>query len=167
MADAATEFEALGRALKEAGEKDLARELRKGINDAASDLKAQVQDVEHLKPYMPNRYAEILAEDLAVVISQRLGTTYPGVYLRAKGRTRSRHVSRLNQGILTHPVFGTEAQELSAKASGRGHGRGWTWVSQDIRPRYFDDPVAASGPQLRDQIAAAVRRVIEKIYAAP
>jgi hypothetical protein len=150
VADAATEFEALARALKDAGEKDLARELRKGINDAAKPLAQQVQNVEHLKPYMPNRYAEVLAGDLAVTISQRTGTI-PGVTLRARGRRRYRHVARLNQGILTHPVFGDRR----------------VWRSQDIRPRFFDDPVAASGPQVRDQIAAAVRRVISKIYAAP
>jgi hypothetical protein len=160
VADAATEFEALARALKDAGEKGLQRELRKAIRDAAQPLARQVADVNHLKPYMPNRYAEVLAEDLTVTISQRLGTV-PGVTLRAKGRRKSRHVSRLNQGILTHPVFGTEAQELAATA----HGRGWTWVSQDIRPRYFDDPVAASGPEVRRQIEAALRRIIAKIYA--
>lgn len=162
MADAAVEFEALARALKDAGEKGLKRELYKAINDAGQGLAKQVKDVEHLKPYMPNRYAEILAEDLTVIISKRLGTA-PGVTLRAKGRRKWRHVRRLNQGILTHPVYGTEAQELAATA----HGRGWTWDTQEIHPRFFDDPVAASGPEVRRQIEAALHRVIAKIYAAP
>ena len=152
MADAATEFQALARALKDAGEKDLARELREAIRDAADPLAKQVQDEEHLKPYMPNRYAELLASDLTVTISQRIGTT-PGVTLRARGRQKKRHVARLNHGILTHPLFGN-----------REH---WPQPYQTIRPRFFDDPVAASGPEVRDQIAAAVRRVIDKIYAAP
>ena len=150
MADAAIEFEALARALRDAGEKDLQRELRKAINDAAQPLSREVQDEGHLRPYMPNRYAAILASDLAVTVSQRIGTS-PGVTLRARGRQKQRHVARLNRGILTHPLFGD-----------REH-----WFNQPIRPAFFDDPVAASGPQVRDQIAAAVRRVIDKIYAAP
>lgn len=156
MADAATEFEALARALKDAGEKDLARELRKAINDAGQGLAKQVGNEEHLKPYMPNRYAEILAEDLTVTISQRLGTA-PGVTLRAKGRQRNRHVARLNQGILAHPVYGRPDRTR----------RQWAWVNdQPIRPRFFDDPVAASGPEVRRQIEAALHRIKAKIYAA-
>ena len=152
MADAATEFEALARALKDAGETGLQKELRKAIRDAATPLAKKVQDEEHLKPYMPNRYAEILSEDLRVTISQRTGTT-PGVTLRARGRVKGRHVTRLNQGILAHPLFGD-----------REH---WPQPYQTIRPRYFDDPVAAAGPELRRQIAAAVHRIIARIYAAP
>ncbi|MBO0813568.1 MAG: hypothetical protein J2P30_00205 [Actinobacteria bacterium] len=161
MADALTEFEALARALKEAGETGLRRELTKAFQDAARPLARRIASEENLKPLMPDRYAEILAEDLAITISQRTGATYPGVYLRAKGRTRSRHVKRLNEGILTHPVFGRPEAEAAASA----HGRGWTWVSQKIRPGYFDDPVRASGPEVRRQIEAALRRVIDKIYA--
>jgi len=165
MADAAVEFEALAHALKEAGETGLRKELYDAINAAARPLAEEIRNVEHLKPYMPDRYAEILAEDLAVQILKRTGAT-TGVNLRAKGRHRSRHVARINQGILTHPVFGTQAQELAALSAGRGHGRGWTWVSQRIQPRYFDDPVARSGPEVRQQIVEALHRVRDRIYAA-
>lgn len=160
---AALEFQELARALREAGETGLRRELYQAVNEAAKPFAATVRSVEHLRPYMPDRYAEILAEDLAVTILKRTGTA-PGVSLRAKGRRRSRHVARLNEGILTHPVFGTEEQEARAVMAGLGHGRGWTWVSQDIRPRFFDDPAQDLGPEARRQIEAAVQRITDRIY---
>lgn len=155
VADAAVEFEALARALKEAGETGLRNELYKAINDAAQPLVREVRDAGHLRPYLPNRYAQILAEDLAVQISKRTGTD-PGVSLRAKGRRHARQVSRLNRGIITHPVF---ASPLKTR-------REWDWVTQNVRPRFFDDPVRQSGPQVREQIVAAVKRIKRRIYEA-
>jgi hypothetical protein len=171
MADAAVEFQALARALTDAGETGLKRELYKAISDTARPLAREIGDVEHLKPYMPDPYAAVLASDLAVRISKRTGTN-PGVFIRALGRTRNRHVERIEQGILRHPVFGTEAQLARFLAIPRsqraraGHGRGWTWRDQDVRPGFFADPVDRAGPEMRRQIQAAVRRIIRKIYAA-
>lgn len=160
MADPALEFAVLARALKDAGETGLRRELFKAINDAGQTVGKEIRNVEHLKPYMPDRYAEILAGDLALRVSKRTGTN-PGVTLRALGRVRNRHVARINEGILRHPVYGTEAQ-VEAAPSGR-HGAGWTWVSQDIRGGFFDDPVERAGPEVRRQIEDAVQQTIRKI----
>lgn len=33
-----------------------------------------------------------------------------------------------------HPVYGSRARELRAIAEGKGHGRGWTWVTNQWRP---------------------------------
>ena len=56
-------------------------------------------------------------------------------------------VARINDGILRHPVYGNRE----------------VWVSQDIRPGFFDDPVRHGGPEVRREIEAAVQRVIRKI----
>lgn len=156
---AALEFQELARALREAGETGLRRELYQAVNEAAKPFAATVRSVEHLRPYMPDRYAEILAEDLAVTVLKRTGTA-PGVSLRAKGRRRSRHVARLNQGIITHPVFGRPEAEALAVS----HGRNWTWVYQNIRAGFFSDPARDLGPEARRQIEAAVRRITRHIY---
>lgn len=150
---AAAEFRQLAKALTEVGLDDVKRELYQAINDAARPLGREVANAGHLKPYMPNRYAEILAEDLAIQISKRTGTD-PGVALRAKGRRHARQVSRLNRGIITHPVFARSAQERSQ----------WAWVTQSIRPRFFDDPTQRAGPQVRQQIEDAMRRITDRIY---
>lgn len=156
----AAEFADLARNLRLVGADDLRAELYKAINDATQPVAAEIRNVERIKPYMPDRYAEILAEDLAIQTQKLTGVATAGLKMRARGRRRSRHVSRLNQGILTHPVFGTAAQELKAS----GHGRGWTWVTQEISPRWFDDAATAVTPEVRQQIEQAVQRIKEHIY---
>jgi len=146
--DAAAEFAALARTLTEAGEGGLHRELYNAINDAARPLAREIGSVSHLRPYMPDPYADVLASDLAVSVLKRAGPN-PGVSLRAKGRARARRVAQLNAGRLSHPLWGN-----------RQH-----WYGQAVRPGFFDDPVARAGPEVRRQIQEAVRRVIAKIHA--
>ncbi len=163
--DAAHEFTLLARALRDAGATGLRKELYQACNDAVRPLGRRIADVEHLKPYMPDRYAEILAYDLAIQVSKRTGAG-AGVTLRMKGRNRKRHVSRLNAGILTHPVFGKQAHEDAAIMAGKGHGRGWTWVDQKIHPAFFDDPVNENGPVVKAEIEKALRRITDRIEAS-
>lgn len=55
-----------------------------------------------------------------------------------------------------HPVYGTEAQ--AARATIRGHGRGWKWVDQTSHP-YFYEEARKLGPAAGD----ALRRALEDI----
>jgi hypothetical protein len=160
VADAATEFEALARALKDAGETELRRELYKALNDAAKPVIRNIRA--GLGDYMPDRYAAVLDADLKLTVSKRTGTN-PGVTLLGRaaagygpGSRRSltgRKVKRVNAGLLTHPVFGN--REV------------WRTQTDGMKPGFFDAPVARSGPEVRRQIVAALHRVIGKIYAAP
>ncbi len=68
---AAERFALLGRYLKDAGEGGLKRNLQKNITKAAEPLAQKISNVEHLKPYMPDRYAVVLSEDLTARVSQR------------------------------------------------------------------------------------------------
>lgn len=163
MADAAVEFAALARALKDAGETGLKRELYAAISDAARPLAADIRNVTHLRAYMPDRYADVLAADLKVSTYKRTTGEEPGVTLVGRAPTLGRGGRKVRQrdlGFLVHPVFPT------------GPRRTWRWVSPEqgrkgIKPGFFSDPVAKAGPQVREQIVAALRRVIDKIYAAP
>src|SRR5258708_13550589 len=83
----------------------LRRELLKSINEAAVPLAGEIQSFQHLAPYMPGRYAAVLAADVSVTAAKNLGTE-PSVRIRAKGRTHRRKVIRRNDGFLTHPLFG-------------------------------------------------------------
>ena len=60
---------------------------------------------------------------------------------------------RLNAGRISHPLFG-DREHWYAQAGG-------------MVPGFFDDPVSRAGPGLRTEVEAAVRRVRDKIYAAP
>jgi hypothetical protein len=158
VADAAAGFEALARALREAGEKGLAQELRKGINEAARPLPDEIRA--SLIPHLPNTYAAALDADLSITISQRSAGTSPGVSVAARAstsgpgpsRTRTgRKLKRLDAGLLSHPLFGN-----------RQH-----WFTQRVHPGWFSGPVDKSRPRVRQEIEAAVRRVRDKIYQTP
>lgn len=164
MADLAVEFAALARALTEAGETGLKRELYKGINDAARSVADQVKSAANLEEHLPDPYAPVLQASLKVTTSKRATGEEPGVDLVASGPTprgnRGRQVQRLNRGIIGHPVFGRRS---------RVNARKWAdWVYQEggMSPGFFDDPLSRAGPDLRQQIAEAFRRVRDQIYAA-
>jgi hypothetical protein len=172
--EAATEFEALARALREAGEKGLAQELRKGINEAARPLPDEIRA--SLIPHLPDNYAKTLDADLDIKIQQRTAGTNAGVSVVAKARGtntaspgtgvrpgqppsrqgKGRKLNRLNAGLLTHPVYGNREVWRTQGPEGGG-----------MRPGWFTDPVRAAAPRVRREIEAAVRRVRDKIYQTP
>lgn len=156
MADAAVEFLALASALKEAGETGLRNELYKAISDAAQPLVRDIGNVTHLRADMPDRYADVLAKDLKVSVYRRTAGEEPGATLVGRAPTfgrGGRKVAQRNRGLITHPLFGNRKR--------------WYEQTGGMRPGFFDDPVERSGPEVRNQIEAAVRRVRDKIYAAP
>lgn len=141
-----TEFAALSRRLKDAGETGLRRNLYKAISEAAKPLTQKIGSDEHLRPYMPNRYASTLSDDLSVKVSRLTGRN-PGVSIRAKGRVRDRHVARLNAGILMHPLFGDRER----------------WYVTHMTPGFFTDPAEESAPDIRDAILSAMHETALKI----
>jgi hypothetical protein len=145
----ADDYAALARRLKEAGETGLARALRKALKDAADPITSEIRDPEHLGKYMPKRYAEVLADDVKVTITQRGSIRSPGVRIEASGRQRKRKVSRLNDGIITHPLFGNREE--------------WFHQLRGMRAGFFDDPCNQSGPQVRDKILKAMHDTAAKI----
>ena len=161
MADLAVEFEALARALTEAGETGLKRELYQALNDAAKPLGDEIQGTPNLDDHMPDAYVPSLARDLRVTTRKRADV---GVTLVASAPTfrgsRGRQVIRLNQGIIGHPVFGRRSKVNARRWAS------WEYQTGGMRAGFFDDPVSRAGPQVREQVAAAVRRVRDKIYAA-
>jgi hypothetical protein len=146
----AADFAALSRRLKDAGETGLRRSLYKAIGDAAKPLAEKIGSDEHLRSYMPSRYAGVLSGDMSVKISRLTGRN-PGVNIRAKGRVRDRHVARLNAGILMHPLFG-DRERWYAQMLGKG-----------MRPGFFDDPARESAPDVRKAILAAMHETALKV----
>lgn len=132
--------------------KGLRRELYRAINDAAKPVADQVVSPEWLFPYMPDRYAAELAPDLRVTVMKRSGQR-ASVALRLRGKTRDRQVTRLNVGLLRHPVFA------------RGPRRDWTWRYQTggMRPGFFTDAVREHVPGIREQVQQAMHDVAQKI----
>jgi hypothetical protein len=134
--------------------KGLQRELYRAISDAAKPLTAQLVDPAWLYPYMPDRYADALAPDLAVTAVKR-GGQRASVVIRARGKTRDRQVTRLNAGIIRHPVFARRGEPR----------RMWNWVFQTagMRSGFFSDAVSAQAPDIRGKVQAAMHGVAQKI----
>jgi hypothetical protein len=145
----AADFAALSARLKEAGATGLKRELYKAISKAGDDLVTEISDVEHLKPYMPDPYAEVLAADLSVKVYKRGGSN-AHITLRAEARGHKRKLALLDgRGVLVHPVFGN-----------RGN---WVAQSASVRKGFFTDPVERCAPAVREKILAAMRETSRKI----
>lgn len=136
------EFAALAQRLKDAGETGLRRRLYKAISDAADPLAKELKSAEHLKPYMPDRYAAVLAADLNVTVYKRAGAS-PRIQVVAESyRPRNRKVIQINQGILRHPLFGN-----------REH---WYPQLKAMKEGFFTDAVKEHGQQIRDGIGQAM-----------
>jgi hypothetical protein len=144
------QLRALAIRLKDAGDegKGLRRELMKQLDDAAKPLVREIADLAHLKPYMPARYAGVLAGDLAVG-SQRIFASNPRVSIRAKARAHRRKVRQVDAGILQHPLFGDRER--------------WFRQTDGMRPGFFTDPCERATPQIREHVLAALTETEKKI----
>jgi hypothetical protein len=148
----AQQFQDLAQRLKEAGETGLRRELNKAIRDAAEPVAAQIRGVVHLRDYMPDRYADVLATDLQVSVHARAGGTAPGITLFARAPTIGRGGRKIRQreaGTITHPLFGNKER--------------WFTQTAGMKPGFFSDPAERSAPQVRDKIQEAMSLVADEI----
>jgi hypothetical protein len=140
----------LAARLKEAGDegRGFRRELMSQLTEAAKPLVREIADPAHLRPYMPDRYADVLATDLSVGV-QRILTSNPRVSIRAKARTRRRKVRELDAGTIQHPLFGNR--------------RDWFKQTGGMRPGFFSDPCEKATPQIREHVLAALTETERKI----
>jgi hypothetical protein len=144
--------------LKEAGNegKGLKRALQKNITKAAEPLAAKIASVEHLKPYMPDPYAAVLAADLGVKVANRFAGGNPAVQVRAQAREHKRKVARLDAGTINHPVYA------------RGARRDWTWSNNQtggMKAGFFSHACRDATPQIRSKVLQALTETAGKITA--
>lgn len=155
LSSAAREFRDLATNLRLVGEEGLRKELFQAIDEAAQPLAGEIGRVGHLRDYMPNRYADVLAADLRVSVHRRTTGEGAGVNLFANAPTfgrGGRKVRQRDEGRITHPVFG------------QGDRRSWRWKEQTagMVPGFFTTPAERAAPQVRDKILEAMRRVADK-----
>jgi hypothetical protein len=151
----AMELRALSVRLKAAGTEGqgLRRKLYKQMNDSVKPLARKIADVEHLKPYMPDRYAEVLAADLSARITKSFSAN-PRIEVRAKARQHKRKLVMLDAGIINHPVYA------------QGPRRGWNWSNtqtEGMRPGFFSDVVKDESPRIRDQVLKAMTETAREV----
>lgn len=151
MADlesAGLEFAALALRLRYADDTGLKDELNRTVTDATRPVLAEIRA--DLKPLLPDRYAAVLDEDLKLSVSRRTAGSEAGVRIEGRPRLKKRKVRNVDEGRLTHPLFGD-----------REH-----WYTQEapsVLPGFFTGPCRRSGPAMRDAILAAMADVAQKI----
>lgn len=139
----AEEFGILARRLKEAGDKELRKELYAGINRSVKLLREDVKDA--AEQQIPGRYGDILRSELKVSARKRAAGRNPAIYLL--GKAGNRDVSSLNRGRLRHPLFGNRRR----------------WYNQQIRPGFWSQTLVNDAPRVRAELIEAIRRVAAKI----
>lgn len=130
----------LARRLKEVGDKELKKELLRGIRLGTKGTHAKIR--ESALGNLPARggLAAIIARSK---ISTKTRTS--GRLTGIKITSTSKHaVDEINRGVLRHPVYGR------AK-----------WVTQSVPAGWFTDPIEADAPEIRD----AIQRVMQDVAA--
>ena len=142
--DFAAELESVARELRRQADGELFRELtgamRRGVEPAQDAVR------EDLKPHLPDRYAETLDADLRLGVNVRTNERDPGVSVTGQARTKARKLRNLDEGRLTHPVFGNREE----------------WRTQEEQPGWFTGPAEAGGPRVRAGIERALADVADK-----
>lgn len=140
----------LSARLREAGSdgQGLRREMYRAISEAARPLSDEVKAPGHLQAYLPNRYADVLASDLTVG-TQKRGGRNPSVAIRARGRRHKRKVIQLDEGRLTHPLYGNREK--------------WFTQTGGVRAGFFTDPVRKAAPEIRAKVLDAMAETGRKI----
>lgn len=154
MADMASELEAAAVRLRRAGQDDLARELTAAMRHAVAPVPGQIRD--GLRAHLPDRYAADLAADVDIKTATRSGsaTTDAAVSVYARASGKSRKLKRLDEGRLTHPLFGDREHWYTQEGTpGTGPG---------VHPGWFTGPCQDAEPKVRDALEKALRDVAAK-----
>ena len=153
MADggyAAVALKLLATRLREEADGGLRRELQKALHDAAEPALPAVRA--GLKPHLPDRYAEVLDEDLDLRVAQSLArdaNVRITATTRRVGGVQRRRLRRLEAGVLTHPLFGNR--------------RHWYDQTKGVEPGFFAGPIEHERPHIRQEIVDAMHQVAQKL----
>lgn len=140
----ADEFLRLSKALKNAGRKELRKELHTGIRRSARPLipKARAEALRRL-PKRGGLAKQIAKEPARVQV--RTGAETAGVRIVIGKKNGGAQAA--NRGHIRHPVFGNRD----------------VWVVQSVPPGWFDEPMKDSAPAIRRDIERAMNDVAEKV----
>jgi hypothetical protein len=152
LADAAAELEALAFRLRRAGDGGLVREVTRAMRDAVVPVQADIRA--GLDPKLPDRYAATLNADLRLGTNVRTNERDPGVSITGQtlsGGGKGRKLRYLDEGRLTHPVFGNREEWRTQEGAAQG-----------VEPGWFSGPAEAAGPRVRTAIEQALADVADK-----
>jgi uncharacterized protein YbjT (DUF2867 family) len=150
MADLASQLEAAAFRLRRAGEGDLARQLTAAMRRGVAPVPGRIRD--GLRPHLPDRYAAALADvDIKTITRAGSATTDAVVSVYAKATGKARKLKNLDEGRLTHPLFGN-----------REHWFTQAGATQGVEPGWFTGPCEDADPRVRAELEKALADVAGK-----
>lgn len=138
----AEDFYRLSKALKQAGEIELRKQLNKALRDAAKPLIADTRDA--ARKNLPHRggLADLVAKG-PIRVQVRTGAKTAGVRIVGKGQG----LRGADRGKVRHPVFGHRGK----------------FVTQDVPPGWFTETLQEKAPKVRPAIDQALQAVADII----
>lgn len=136
--DAPDRLDLVARTLRDIGDKDLSRELFKGLNRATTKMKAEAKAEAGKR--LPQRGGLARRVAGAKLSTRRRGGRNPGVRIQAAGMPQ---LAGMDAGRVLHPVYGNRD----------------VWVPQEITGGWFSEPMEAG----KDEAAAAIEDTLEEI----
>jgi len=135
----ANRLAAVAARVKQTGDKDLRRELFRGIQRATKPARAEVKaNATRVLP-TSGGLAQVVARSRVSTKTRMRGQQ---VGVRITGQS-DMDIASINRGRLRHPLFGD-----------RGH-----WYSQQVRPGFFTEPLERMAPQVRAELLAVIDRI--------
>lgn len=140
----AEKFEKVAKALKQAGDKELRKELYSAINRATKPLRANAK--KSAERNLPKSGGLNKRVARARMSAQRRTGRNPGVKIVAKGMDQ---FDLMNRGMVRHPVYGNRRR----------------WVNQPIPEAkdWFTEPMQNGAKDVRREIVDAIDDVAKKL----
>lgn len=139
----AEQFLALSKRLKAAGEKELRKELNRGLREAAKPL-AKLTKQEALRSLPSRGGLAALVASSPQKVQVRTGASTAGVRIvvgKKGGGARA-----ADEGLIRHPVFGKPV-----------------FVTQPVTPGWFSETADRNAPAIRDEVAAVLEDFTRKV----
>lgn len=136
------------RQLRMAGDRELSRQMSRGLQRAAKPLKPAVQ-ASALR-LLPSGYGPLMSKSVRMRTQarERSGSASVSIRVLGQGKVENRDVSRINAGTLRHPVFGRRRK---------------AWIAQRVRRGFVDRPVDGMTPDVVREMQAVVDWVADTI----
>jgi hypothetical protein len=141
------QLRALSRALKEAGDRGLRKELNAGLNRATKPMTAAAR--QNYRQRLPKRGGLNQRGARARMTTQKRTGRDPSIRIVATGMGLD--LRAVDAGLIRHPVFQSQRNPDPP------------WVSQRIRPDTFTDAMIETAPQARREVDVAMQRVADKV----
>lgn len=137
--EGAEKLQALAKALKQVGDKELRKELFSSLQRATKPTREKVRA--NLAADLPHAggLAAIMAASRLSTRTRAAGKN-PAVRIEAKA---PHDLRSMDKGRIRHPVYGNRKK----------------WATQQIEPGVFSKPIEEDAPQIRDEILSGMESV--------